>query len=78
MKNLVKLFLLSSVLLCNLIAFAQPGDEDDFGGGGLEGGDPGPSAAPINSKLILLAIAGVCFVIYYFRKNKFFFHEDVN
>ena len=66
MKKLVKLFLLSSVLLSDFIAFAQPGADD--GSGTLEGGDPQP--APINTKLILLAIAGVCFVIYYFRKNK--------
>ena len=66
MKKIVKFYILSFVLLSDFIAFAQPGDDD--GGGGLEGGDPQP--APINSKMILLAIAGVCFVIYTFRKNK--------
>jgi len=65
MKKLVKLFLLSSVLLSDFITFAQ---EDPDSGGPVEGTDP--AAAPINSKLILLALAGVCFVFYYFRKNK--------
>lgn len=66
MKKIVKFYILSFVLLSDFVAFAQPGDND--GGGGLEGGDPQP--APINSKMILLAIAGVCFAIYTFRKNK--------
>ena len=66
MKKIVKFYILSFVLLSDFVTFAQPGDDD--GGGGLEGGDPQP--APINSKMILLAIAGVCFVIYTFRKNK--------
>lgn len=65
MKKLLKFYLLSFILLSDFMAFAQPGDDD---GGGLEGGDPEP--APINSKLILLAITGILFVIYTFRKNK--------
>jgi len=52
--------------LSDFIAFAQPGDDD--GGGGLEGGDPEP--APIDSKLILLAITGILFAVYSFRKNR--------
>lgn len=66
MKKLLKLYLLSFILLSDFVAFAQPGD--DQGGGGLEGDDPQP--APINGKMILLAIAGVLFVIYTFRKNR--------
>lgn len=56
------------ILLSDFVVFAQPGDDDGGAGGGLEGGDPQP--APINSKLILLAIMGVLFVMYTFRKNK--------
>lgn len=67
MKKLLKFYLLSFILLSDFMAFAQPGD-DDGGGGGLEGGDPQP--APINSKLILLAIIGILFVMYTFRKSK--------
>lgn len=66
MKKLLKFYILSFVLFFDFHAFAQPGAGD--GGGGLEGGDPLP--ASINSKLILLAIAGVCFVIYTFLKTK--------
>jgi len=67
MKNLLKFYLLGFILLSDFMAFAQ-GDEDDGGGGGLEGGDPEP--APINSKLILLAIIGIFFVMFTLRKNK--------
>ncbi|UPT71484.1 MAG: signal peptidase [Flavobacterium sp. JAD_PAG50586_2] len=67
MKKLLKFYLLSFVLLSDFLTYAQPGDTDG-GGGGLEGGDPEP--APINSKLILLAIAGILFVIYTFRKSE--------
>ena len=66
MKKLFKFYILTLVLFSDFVAFAQPGDDD--GGGGLEGTDPQP--APINSKMILLAIAGVCFVIYTFKKNR--------
>lgn len=68
MKKLLKFYLLSFILLSDFVLFAQPGDEDGGGPGGLEGGDPQP--APINSKILLLAIVGVLFVIYTFRKNK--------
>ena len=47
-------------MLSDFAIFAQvepPPDED-------------PPSAPINNKIILLAIAGVCFVIYTYRNNK--------
>ena len=66
MKNLIRLYLLSFFLLSDFVLFAQP--EDDDIGGGVGGNDPQP--APINSKLILLAIMGILFVVYTFRKNK--------
>ena len=66
MRKLYKFYLLSLILLSDFVAFAQPGDDD--GGGGLEDGDPQP--APINSKLILLAIMGIVFVLYTFNKSK--------
>ena len=68
MKNIYKFYLLTFVLLSDFVVFAQPGDDDGGGGGGLEGGDPAP--APINSKLIVLAIMGILFVMYTFRKNR--------
>lgn len=66
MKNLFRLYLLSFFLLSDFVLFAQVGDDD--GGGGVENKDPAP--APINSTLILLAIMGILFVFYTFRKNK--------
>lgn len=60
MKKLLKFYLLSFILLSDFTIFAQvepPPDED-------------PPNAPINNKIILLAIAGVCFVIYTYRNNK--------
>ena len=68
MKKLLKFYLLSLVLLSDFVTFAQPGDDDGGGGGGLEGGDPEP--APINGKLIVLAVLGLLFVLYTFRKNR--------
>ncbi len=61
MKNLLKFYLLTFVLLSDFVAFGQiiePPDEDD------------PPAAPINGKIFLLAIVGLLFVIHTFRKNK--------
>lgn len=64
MKNkLFKLYILGFLILTNFIAFAQPGD--DTVDGDLEGDD-----LPINGKLIYLAIAGLIFAIYTYRKNK--------
>ena len=68
MKKLLNFYFLLFVLFTNFVAFAQPGDDDGGPGGGLEGGDPEP--APINSKLILLAISGILFVVYTYRKNR--------
>ncbi|MFN7674567.1 signal peptidase [Flavobacterium sp.] len=66
MRKFYKFYLLSFILLSDFVAFAQPGDDD--GGGGLEGDDPQP--APINGKLVILAITAILFVLYTYRKNK--------
>lgn len=67
MKNIYKFYLLTFVLMSDFVLYAQP--EDDDGGGGVENpGDPQP--APINSKLIILAIVGVLFVVYTYRNNR--------
>ena len=66
MKNIFKLYFLSFFLLSDFVVFAQPGDDD--GGGGLEGDDT--PAAPIDGKLIWLAIAGILFSLYYFKSKK--------
>ena len=70
MKDLFKYYILAFLVLSDFVMFAQiPGDEDDGtggSGGGLEDGDP----VPIDRKLIFLAIVGVLFVLYTYRKNK--------
>lgn len=69
MKNKVlKWYLLAFLLISDIVVFAQPGqdstDEDEVP---LEGGD---DAAPINAKIIYLAIAGCMFAYYYYSKSK--------
>jgi hypothetical protein len=51
--------------LSSVLVFAQIGD--DTSDGDLEGGEP---PMPINGKLIFLAIAGIIFAYYTFRKNR--------
>ena len=66
-NHLFKFFILSFVLLSDFIMYSQtPGD--DTAAGDLEGNDA--VAAPINSKLIILALAGVIFAVYTFKNNK--------
>jgi hypothetical protein len=63
MKKLMKFYLLAFVLFSDFVVFAQPGE------GGV-GEDDDPTYAPINGQLMVLAILGISFVIYTFRKNK--------
>lgn len=65
MKNKVlKWYLLAFLLISDIVVFAQPGyDNPDE----VESGD---DAAPINAKLIYLAIVGCMFAYYYYSKNK--------
>lgn len=62
-KNLFYWYVLTTMMLYDFVAFADP--EDDNDGGDLEDGDD--RAVPINGKLIWLAIAGVFFVYYIYR-----------
>lgn len=64
MKKLFKFYLLSFIFLSNFVAYSQPGGDE-----GIDGGDPVP-VAPINGQLMVLAILGISFVIYTYRKNK--------
>lgn len=65
-QNLFKLYILSFFLLIDFIAFAQPGTDDE--NGGLEGEDP--PAAPVNGKLLWLAVAGILFVYFAYRRTR--------
>lgn len=70
MKNkLFNFYLIAFFLMADFVAFAQPGD-DDGTPGGLEGDDTPP--APINSKLIWLAIIALIYAFYSFKKNRKF------
>jgi len=67
MKNsLLKIYMLTFFLVSDFIVFAQPGEDNPDGD--LEGPDPEP--APINSKLVYLAILGIAFGFYYFIKKR--------
>jgi hypothetical protein len=68
MKKLMKFYILAFVLFSDFAMFSQPGEGAEGGGSPLEESDPQP--APINSKLMVLAILGIAFVIYTYRKNK--------
>lgn len=65
MKHLVRIYTILFILVADFKLFAQePGDDD--GGGGLEGEDP----VPINGQLIWLAIVGLAFAFYYYKKYR--------
>ena len=66
MKNYEKLSIIVFMLLFDFIALAQPGDTDGTPGG-LEGDEP---AAPINSKLFILALVGIMFMFYKVKNTR--------
>lgn len=73
MKTFFKYYLLIFLLFSVFKTFAQEegpgsGTEPSFGGTGLENGDPPP--APIDGDIAYLAIIGILFVFYIYRKNK--------
>lgn len=65
-KNFLTIPLVILFVLMDFVVFAQPGDDD--GSGGLEGNDPPP--APINSKIIWLAIIAIIYGFYSIKKYK--------
>lgn len=66
MKNILfKLYCALFCLLSSVMVFAQIGD--DTADGDLESGEP---PMPINGKLIFLAIAGIIFAYYTFKKHR--------
>ncbi|WP_396168552.1 hypothetical protein [Flavobacterium sp.] len=70
MKKLFKILILIYFLFTDFILFAQigggPGDEDDNGSTGLEGGDP--PAAPINVRLWIFIIIGIAYAFLLFKR----------
>ena len=65
-STLLKIYIFSFLFMTDFVVYAQPGTDD--GSGGLEDDDPPP--APINTKLIFLAVFGILYAAYYFRNNK--------
>lgn len=66
--NLLRIYLLTVFLLSDFLLFAQDTPADNSDTGNLEGNDA--PQAPINGKLIWLAVAGLLFAIYTFRRNR--------
>ena len=64
-KNLLKLLFISLFILSSSVMFSQG---DDNGDGTLE--DDDPPAAPINSGITLLIIAGTGLAIYSFKVDR--------
>ena len=60
----MKFYLLAFVLFSDFVVFAQPGE------GGIGEDDDPPPGAPINGQIMVLAILGILYVIYTYRKNK--------
>lgn len=66
--KLVHFYILTFFLFSDFVIFAQGGPGDDTEGGDLEGDDLPP--AGISSKLIYLALVGILFAVYTYRKNR--------
>lgn len=62
----LKIFLVFTFLLIDFVSFANPAEDDESNN--LNGDDP--VAAPINGKLIWLAILGIAFAYYSFKKKR--------
>lgn len=66
-KNLLTLYITAVVLFSDFIMFAGPGAGSD-GEPPLEGEDA--PAAPINGKLLWLALAGILFAVYAYKRTR--------
>lgn len=65
----LRIFLVFTFLLIDFVSFANPGSDDPDGD--LEGVDLAPTeSVPINGKLIWLAIIGIAFAYYSFKKKR--------
>lgn len=70
-SSVLKWYMFAFLFLSEFVMFAQDGETDP--GSGAEDETTSPleaTDAPINSRLVILAIAAIVFSIYYFRKNK--------
>ena len=67
--KLVHFYILTFFLFSDFVMFAQGGPGDNSGDGDLEGDDD-PPAAGVSSKLIYLAIIGILYAVYTYRRNR--------
>ena len=65
-KNFLQFYILVTVLFSDFLMFAQPGDESN--GVPLESDDA--PQAPIDGKLIWLAITGLLFAMYVYNNRR--------
>ncbi|CCG53987.1 Hypothetical transmembrane protein [Flavobacterium indicum GPTSA100-9 = DSM 17447] len=63
-NNLLKLYLSVFLTFISFLASAQPVDPP---------ADPDPPAAPIDTNLVILAIAGIVFAYYILKSKKLYF-----
>ncbi len=71
-KNLLHFYIWTTVLFSDYVMFAQfgePNDDSDPDTGIPVEGDDAPMA-PINGKLIFLALTGVLFAFYAFKRRR--------
>lgn len=66
-SSILKWYLLVFLFASDFVMFAQPGDEEEEGPS-QEGDDDPP--APINTKLIWLAIVGISFAFYLYNRKQ--------
>ena len=67
-KKFIQFYIIAVVMFSDFKSFAQGGPGDDDEGGGLEDDDAAP--LPINGKLIWLAIAGILFAFYMYKRHR--------
>jgi len=68
-NNLLKWYVFAFLMVSGFVMFAQdPTNGSGIGENVEGGGDENPGVAPINAKLLLLAIVGISFAFYYYKK----------
>jgi mannose/fructose/N-acetylgalactosamine-specific phosphotransferase system component IIC len=68
MKNVLKWYMLAFLLVSNFVVFAQGDTPPETTPVDPEVTDP--DVAPINAKLIWLAVVGILFAYYYFSQKR--------
>jgi len=69
-SSLLKWYMLVFLLASDFVMFAQVGDECDPADPTCDPVEDQDPEAPINTRLLLLAIFGISFALYYYRRQK--------